>query len=226
MRPAVVFDLDDTLIKEVDFLKSGFRAVARLVEERFGLDSIQVYWKMLSWYNNNENVFIELNNFYGLSNPIEDYLNVYRFHLPEISLDDETREILNTLRGNGVEMGIVSDGRYKTQMNKVKALRLADWIDENCIIVNDQEHFKPSHIGFDKLEHAMYAKTGDSELSFTYVGDNPQKDFICPNQKLWNTICLLDDGRNIHQQDFNTVPGDAMPKMKVKSLSEILHVLL
>lgn len=223
MKKAVVFDLDDTLTKEIDFLKSGYRAVARLVEKRFGLDAKMVYWQMYEWYKAGANAFEKLNETYGLDNPIGDYLNVYRFHQPDIVLSDEVRETLNTLKERGVEMGIVSDGRQETQMNKVKALGLTEWIDESCIIINSRkEDFKPNPIGYDKLMLAMFEKSGESALDFTYVGDNLKKDFICPNAKGWNTICLKDDGRNIHKQDFETVPKEALSQKVISSLRELI----
>ena len=62
-----------------------------------------------------------------------------------------------------------------------------------------------------------YGKDSD----FWYVGDNTAKDFVGPNTLEWTTVCLLDDGRNIHKQDFlqETI---AMPQMRIKCLSELL----
>lgn len=223
MTNVIAFDLDDTLTKEIDFLKSGYRAVARLVEKRFGLDANEVYWQLYDWYKAGQNAFEKLNETYGLDNPIGDYLNVYRFHQPEIMLNDEVRHTLNVLKEQGVEMGIVSDGRQETQMNKVKALGLTEWIDESCIIINsDARFFKPNPYGYDRLMLAMFEKTGELELEFTYVGDNLKKDFICPNAKGWTTVCLLDDGRNIHKQDFEAASKEALPKKTIKSIKELI----
>ena len=120
MKKVIVFDLDDTLTKEIDFLKSGYCAVANLVQKRLGLDANTIYCNMLEWHKTGKNAFEELNAAYGLDNPIEDYLNVYRYHQPEITLSEEVRETLNVLKERGVAMGIVSDGRQVTQMNKVE----------------------------------------------------------------------------------------------------------
>lgn len=223
MKKVICFDLDDTLTKEIDFLKSGYRAVARLVEKRFGLDADRVYWQMYDWYRAGENAFERVNESYGLDNPIGDYLNVYRFHQPEIMLSDEVRETLNVLKERGAVMGIVSDGRQETQMNKVRALGLTEWIDESCIIINsDARFFKPNPYGFDRLMLAAFEVTGESQLEFTYVGDNLNKDFIWPNAHGWNTACLLDDGRNIHKQDFETVAIEARPQRVINSLKELV----
>ena len=56
---------------------------------------------------------------------------------------------------------------------------------------------------------------------YTYIGDNIIKDFISPNALGWRTICLKDDGRNIHQQDFG-LAEEYLPKITVGSLNELL----
>ena len=57
---------------------------------------------------------------------------------------------------------------------------------------------------------------------FTYVGDNPRKDFISPNALGWLTVCLKDDGRNIHKQDFTSITAQALPKKTIESLKELI----
>ena len=57
---------------------------------------------------------------------------------------------------------------------------------------------------------------------FTSVGDNPRKDFIAPNALGWLTVCLKDDGRNIHKQDFTSITAQALPKKTIESLKELI----
>lgn len=45
-KRVVVFDLDDTLYKEIDFLKSAYMEIASWIEESYG--KIGVYEYMLS----------------------------------------------------------------------------------------------------------------------------------------------------------------------------------
>lgn len=49
----VVFDLDDTLVKEIDFLKSAFLEIAKFVDK----SNSSLYSQMLDWYYNKQNVF-------------------------------------------------------------------------------------------------------------------------------------------------------------------------
>ena len=38
MKKAVIFDLDDTLISEDEYIRSGFAAVSRFLEDMYGWD--------------------------------------------------------------------------------------------------------------------------------------------------------------------------------------------
>ena len=50
-----VFDLDDTLYKEIDFLHSAYREIAQWVELKFSLNDIYPF--MLRVYENKLDVF-------------------------------------------------------------------------------------------------------------------------------------------------------------------------
>ena len=224
-KKVVVFDLDDTLYKEIDFLKSGYLEVAKMVGKRYGLESCGVYDQLLSWYYKGENAFACLNEKYGLNNPIEDYLNIYRFHQPTLSLSAETKEALSGLKDMDAAMGIITDGREITQKQKIEALGLTEWISMDNVLINVKKaHFKPNNWSFERMKQKCYEQYQDMNLSFYYVGDNPEKDFIVPNQWGWETICLLDDGRNIHHQNFD-LPQDFLPKHKITDIKDLLYGL-
>jgi len=224
-KKVVVFDLDDTLYKEIDFLKSGYRKVAELVEKRFHYDAWEVYERLYDWYVKGENPFACLNDTYGLDNPISDYLNVYRFHHPAISLTTETVDVLNKLKEIDVALGIITDGREITQKQKVEALGLTEWINEDNVFINENpSYFKPNHLSFDILMLHCYEQYPNNKLTFYYVGDNPDKDFIAPNELGWGTICLLDDGRNIHKQSFD-IEEAKQPKYKISEIKELIRII-
>lgn len=222
MKKVIVFDLDDTLHKEIEYLKAAYRLIAI---ELWGDKWYVNYTQMLEDYHAGVNVFekickqrpdVELG---GL-------LNMYRFGVHELTLDDEVTEVLSTLKAEGAILCIVSDGRKVTQMNKVEALGLSRWIDAECIVINSESKlFKPNPSGYERLIATVKAKYGESQLEFTYVGDNLKKDFIWPNAHGWNTVCLLDDGRNIHMQDFEEVAEGALPQHRINSLNELINVI-
>jgi len=216
-KKVVVFDLDDTLYKEIDFLKSAYRHIAVLVSNA-NISEDGVYQTLWETYLQGGNAFATVVQKYGFQLfTVGWMLNVYRNHKPHITLDSDTRQTLERLKVAGVTMGIISDGRYVQQMNKIDALGLKDFIHEDDIIINtDRSRIKPDRQSFKRFME-KYGK----DSNFWYVGDNTAKDFVGPNTLGWKTVCLLDDGRNIHKQNFiqETL---TMPQMRVGSLSELL----
>lgn len=225
-KKVVVFDLDDTLYKEIDFLKSGYQKVAEMVEKRFHLTANDIYYNLLSWYSRGENAFTKLNETYGIENPIKDYLDIYRYHHPNIVLSEDTRAVLERLKEAGVMMGIITDGREETQKNKIDALGLSEWISNDFVFINEeQKYFKPNHWSYDRMMLKCFEKGAEADAKLFYVGDNPEKDFLAPNELGWTSICLLDnDGKNIHKQDFD-LELDYLPKYMVDSINEILALV-
>jgi putative hydrolase of the HAD superfamily len=56
IQKTIVFDLDDTLIPEIDYLQSAFQEIAQYVDA----ENKNLYDKMYKWYQNKENVFLNL----------------------------------------------------------------------------------------------------------------------------------------------------------------------
>ena len=133
--------------------------------------------------------------------------------------------VLTALKEAGCELGIITDGREITQKQKIEALGLSEWISPDLVLINeDKNYFKPNHWSFDRMMLKCYEKYPNSELAFYYVGDNTEKDFLAPNELGWETICLLDDGRNIHKQDFDVSEGN-LPKLRIKNIKELIEIL-
>jgi len=216
-KKVVCFDLDDTLYKEVDFLKSAYWHIAKLVSNA-NVQEDKVYQTLLDTYMKGGNAFdTVIKKFNFRLYTVEWMLDVYRNHKPHITLDNDTRLTLERLKADGVTMGIISDGRYVQQMNKIDALGLKEYIQEDDILINtERSRIKPDRQSF---QHFMekYGKDCD----FWYVGDNTAKDFVGPNTLGWTTACLLDDGGNIHKQDF-LLETLAMPQLRIKCLGELL----
>ena len=225
MTRVICFDLDDTLCKEIDCLKSAFREIAEYSAEHCHGCSVPVavlahkaYDVMIAAYQEGQNAFDVLNSFLGLDWPIADYLYIYRNHKPKIALCEDVDRTLDALKAEGVRIGLITDGRSVQQRNKIKALGLGRWIENADIVVS--EEFGSEKPALANYEYFMkrYPECHD----FTYVGDNPRKDFIAPNSLGWMTICLKDDGRNIHRQEFSTVKEEAMAKRRIETLLELI----
>lgn len=214
----VIFDLDDTLYKEIDYLKSAYRAIADSLETRFGVSN--AFHVMLALFNQKKDVFQEVIQQFRLPLLKEELLTMYRSHVPHISLSIETKSTLETLAFH-YPIGMITDGRSVTQRNKIRALSLMTYLctDKHIIISEEYHSSKPAERNY------RYFQTLYPEKRFVYIGDNVEKDFIAPNRLGWTTICLLDDGQNIHNQSFER-PVEYLPQIRVKSIENILEILL
>ena len=220
----ICFDLDDTLYKEIDYLMSAYREVAEYAagqctgcSDSVYFLAIKAYNRMLDAYHQGLNAFEELNKFLGLELPVSDYLYIYRHHKPKIALSEDVVQTLDALKAEDVHIGLITDGRSIQQRNKIEALGLGRWIENADIVIS--EEFGSEKPALPNYEYFMkhYPECHD----FTYVGDNPRKDFIAPNALGWQTVCLKDDGRNIHRQRVDDIEERMMPKRWIERLKNL-----
>ena len=222
----VCFDLDDTLYKEIDYLKSAYKEVAHYAAELCGkagdpvcVLEVKAYDEMLAAHLGGGNAFERLNEFLGLQEPIADYLKIYREHKPEIELSEDAVLLLDWLKENDFVIGLITDGRVNSQTAKIEALGLRRWIKEEDIVISESfGSTKPA------LENYRFFEEKHGPGSYCYIGDNTEKDFIAPNALGWKTICLKQDGGNVHRQSFSC-DKDKMPQYVVGSLSECIKII-
>lgn len=133
----IVFDLDDTLYKEINFVKSAYRYIVTLLSKR-GLQADEIYSCLLSSFSNEKNSFDEANKEFNIDIPISKYLEWYRFHFPSIPPQKGLLEIMKFLRNNDIPIGIITDGRSITQRNKIKSLGLDKFINDDNVIISEE----------------------------------------------------------------------------------------
>lgn len=209
----IVFDLDDTLYNEVDFLKSAFREISLFIS----FDNyIQIYQKMLDLYYSGSDVFDYIVNHYPEYKK-SDLIFLYRNHFPTIQPFEGVVELLNELSKN-YYLAIITDGRSITQRNKIKALKLDDFIDE-YIISEELGSEKPDIRNFEVIQNKFNCE------KYTYIADNILKDFISPNNLGWKTIGICNNGFNV-VRPYVDLPVDYQPDFWVKSFKDLSRVLL
>lgn len=220
MKPFVIaFDLDDTLYKERDFVSSAFRAVSRLITS--DLRSQKEYYEIMyqAWLHG-ENAFDTLQKVHPYTD-IKPLLDAYRYHIPVIKLSQEVIDILQWLHSlETCEIALITDGRSRTQRNKINILGLTQWIaDDNLFISEEQHHDKHDSDNFEALM-ALHP-----DCNFYYVGDNIEKDFYHPNRLGWTTVQLNDiDHVNIFPQDLD-FGEDHQAKIKIDHISELRQLI-
>lgn len=209
----IVFDLDDTLYKEIDFVKSAYIYVCKYIRSRFGIDFFsQIQECIDDGINFYDYIISKLHHKHNFS--IEKYLELYRFHYPKLSLSADTTEFLNNISDRKIGFSIITDGRSISQNNKIKALGLSH-LAQNIIISEETGYEKP-HVNNFKIIEKVYP-----DKKFLYIADNTSKDFLAPNTLKWDTVCLLDNGQNIHKQNFD-LQIKYLPKIKINYLKELI----
>ncbi|MFB0524841.1 MAG: HAD family hydrolase [Phycisphaerae bacterium] len=210
MITTVVFDLDDTLYDEVEYCRSGFSSVAEFLcyrassisagrltaEHRASAEDIfDVLWKQFHAGNRKNTLNAALDEL-GIEyddNLIQVLINIYRNHVPKITLPDDSRDVLSQLSSKYI-LALLTDGFLPAQQLKVQALGIERYF--KCIIYTeqlgpDQSGWKPSPVGFEKLMKTLNARAEN----IAYIADNEKKDFIAPNKLGFLTIQIIRPAR-------------------------------
>ncbi len=190
---AVIFDLDDTLFPEMQYVQSGFKAVAAQLECDFGVNCYDTMLELFAAdgkdvYNRTlDNLGVSYDREY-----IAKLVSIYREHEPlYLQFYPDVLPFINELKSRGISIGIITDGRVDGQKKKLNALGCYSLFDS--IIITDglggEIYRKPSDKAFkimcDKL------KVGLNETA--YIGDNPAKDFYVGMQGVF-TVRVKRDG--------------------------------
>lgn len=191
MIKAIIFDLDDTLISEFDYVKSGYKVIAKKIKQDYNLEKSEdkIYNEMLELFkNNSNNVFNKVLDDFKLDYNKEyiiELVQAYREHIPKIRFFDDVLPCIKKLKKQGIKLGIITDGYAITQKNKLKVLNAKALFDK--IIITDElgkEYWKPSPKSFEIMKN--YFNLEYDEI--VYVGDNPEKDFYI--RKIYNITCI------------------------------------
>jgi putative hydrolase of the HAD superfamily len=188
----VVFDLDDTLFLERDYVRSGFRAVDSWLEGRLAVQGFfDGAWRA---FEDGARGTIFNRVLRELSVPdstelVSQLVDVYRNHEPDIAMQADARPCLKDLRGRA-HLGLITDGPATSQRAKARALEIGAWIPE--VIFTEELGpglSKPHPLAFELIQ----ARIGCSGSHCTYVADNPAKDFKAPKKLGWNTVRVRRD---------------------------------
>ena len=188
----IVFDLDDTLYPEADFVQSGHRVIAEQVWKDFNIDIEPELRRRFSAGQRGDLMSTVLSDLRMINVP-KDYVGkvlvpLYRNHMPKIQPYVETVPVLTELRMRGHRLALLTDGWSGVQRRKLNALGLADLFDE--IIFTDelgQDAWKPSTKGFERILKAFDVR-GEEAM---YVSDNPYKDFLATQQLGMHSVRIV-----------------------------------
>ncbi|OHB64195.1 MAG: hypothetical protein A2168_02815 [Planctomycetes bacterium RBG_13_50_24] len=197
MITTVVFDLDDTLYDEIEYCKSGFKAVAKSLGEApeapHAERILDALWEQFTAGNRKKTFNTALDEL-GISyndKLIKELVNVYRSHIPNLTLPQDSRDVLCELKKK-YTLALLTDGFLPGQKLKVQSLGIEEYF--RCIIYTEQlgrEFWKPSPAGFEKIIQSLNSKPEN----MVYIADNEKKDFIAPNKLGFLTVQLIRPAR-------------------------------
>jgi putative hydrolase of the HAD superfamily len=196
MIDAVLFDLDDTLYPEFEFVRSGFAAVASFLAERYGLDSGALRDRMVEIHDQvgRGSIFDRIAAELHLETPglVPALVAIYRGHQPRIALHEDVPPVLAALRRRNVRLGLVSDGMASVQRSKLAALGLTPQLD--VAVLTDElgrQYRKPSPVGFEVALLLLGTAPGRA----VYVANDPRKDFAGPRRLGMRTFRVRNEPR-------------------------------
>ena len=212
----LVFDLDDTLYDEKQFVYSGFLEVANWISEMSKRPSNVIYESMVKdlSVNGRGEVFNNaLKKYFHITKKnIKKCISIYRLHKPRINLEKDVVDLLMEL-GKTYKLYIVTDGNKIVQNNKIKYLGVEKYIKKAFITYRyGLTASKPSLKCFEIIKNIE--KINWQEL--VYIGDNPNKDFVNLNKVNAITIRVLQgDYANIE------VTNEYDAKFKIDKLTDL-----
>ena len=208
MIKAVIFDLDDTLYRERDFVDQSFRSVAAVMAEYLSEKrsmwrerknkSIQVIppdespeglFKQMIELMEREGrgeIFNRLCERYDVDMPVEELVRIYRETKPVLSLYPDGEEFLGYLEKEHIRTGLITDGNAQVQHNKIRALGLDERLD---VVLASYD------LGLKKPDPGVYVycleKLDCRPEEAVYIGDNPLKDFIGARKLGMKTVRII-----------------------------------
>lgn len=173
MTAAVIFDLDDTLYPERRFAWSGYAAIARHVEARYGMDHREAFAHLRASLRRGAraSALQQLTAMLGGGpDMVHELLAVYRTHRPELRLPGAARRALGAARRRW-RVGVLTNGLPQVQRAKVAALALAPLVDA-VVYAHEVSEGKPDPAAF----HEACLTLGVTPARAVMAGDDPWCD--------------------------------------------------
>ena len=173
----VIFDLDDTLYNEREYVLQAMREVARYIHvKKNNLGEEYVYNRLLAILE--EDGRGKIFNRICLEEKLEldfmELVRVYRNTKPKLRIYEDAEYLISELKKRNIKIGMITDGLHFVQRNKIDGLDIVQLFDS--IVVSD-EH------GLSKPDERVYQiSLGEARVEnpseAVYIGDNPTKDFL------------------------------------------------
>lgn len=201
MLRAVLFDLDDTLYRERDFVDQSFRSVAKAMAGYLsakrkpgsgqglpGESEEELFGQMIELMEQEGRgeIFNRLCERYDVDIPVQELVRIYRETEPVLVLYPDGEKFLARLEKEQIKTGLITDGNVQVQHNKIRALGLDQRLD---VVLASYD------LGLRKPDTGVYTycleKLGCRPEEAVYIGDNPLKDFIGAGKLGMKTVRII-----------------------------------
>jgi putative hydrolase of the HAD superfamily len=214
----VVFDIDDTLYLERDYVVSGFAATGPWAQTWLGIPDFAERCRGAFESGLRGSIFnLVLEECGQTASPetVAALLALYRSHTPSIRLCEDARHALEQAAALG-PVGVITDGPAIAQTRKAEALRLHRYASP----IFPTELFgagraKPNPFAFLKVQEAHPSR------KYVYIADNPAKDFHAPAQLGWHSIRIRRPG-GLH---FAAENAEVKPDFELPDCAGVIAIL-
>jgi len=190
---AFIFDIDDTLYLELDYVYSGFSALGTWVAHEFDIHGFGVVCCELFEQGARHNVIDQALHYFKVPSSddlVRQMVSVYRSHQPEIELTTDAKLTLERL-SQAKQVAFLTGGPIESQKAKVEALGLSQYSEK--IIYSGalgSDYDKPHPQAWRRMQQ-MFTFPVDEMI---YIGDNPLKDFESPISLGWSVVRIRRPG--------------------------------
>lgn len=211
----IVFDLDDTLISELEYQRSGIAAVEAAISSLYRVtfngriqraldDGVHDIW---GWACQQ----------LGLQSEVkESLLWIYRLHAPDIQLAQGIEDLISRLISYEANLAILSDGRSITQRLKLRAVGLESL---PLFISEDYRSIKPD------IDRFVFIERKWPQCKYVYIADNVAKDFAAPRARNWVALGARWITPRVHfSSDY--ILGGNQPDQWLESPANVISVLM
>jgi putative hydrolase of the HAD superfamily len=175
---AVLFDLDDTLYDRDELVRrvvtdqyDAFQHELRSVQKD---DFVRRVLQLDDYgYADKRALYTTVANEYGLVPALIDRLveNFWTSYDDKCELPEDARVTLQTLRKNGIKLGVITNGGTERQQRKLDSLGISSWFD--VILISETEGIRKPDV---EIFHRALTRCGVEASEAIFVGDHPDTD--------------------------------------------------
>ena len=180
----IIFDLDNTLINEEDYLFQGYKKIANYLLEKYRINDSLIESTLIEEFclNGRKNLFDKLFNKFKITHEeLDAVLKILREFKPfnKIPLIHPMKIILEKLKLTGIPYIILTNGNPAQQKNKINNIEWGDLLP-HVIYANEIEP-KPSDLSIKKYLYSTNKQFDKKQILM--IGDSKVDKLFAKNYK-------------------------------------------